>query len=308
MDKSSNHSKVSLFSIPKAFQGLTEIIQKNAIHSWTELRPSCEIFLFGNEEGTGELSVELDLKHVPKLLENRKGTPLVNDLFFRAEESVSHQILCYVNADIILPKSFLQSIHRVSERFEQFLIVGRAIDLDVTHLLDFNTDWEIDIQNQIRRQGRLRPPWGSDYFIFSKGLFPHIPTFTIGRTSWDNWLIYEALNQGVTVIDGTSAIQAVHQNHNYGQYVTWTGKRKSEEAELNRSLYMDSIGYEYWFSVKDVTHKLEKTGIHSSYWTRMRYPLWKISRTSPFYQLLTPVIKLQSRIKSSPSAQMETEE
>jgi len=232
----------------------------------------------------------------------------VNDLFLRAEESASNQILCYVNADIILPKSFLRSVQRVNERFERFLIVGRAVDLDVIRPLDINTDREIGIHNLIRGQGRLRPPWGSDYFVFSRGLWANIPAFAIGRTSWDNWLIYEAVKQGAAVIDATSVIQAVHQNHGYGQYVTWAGKRKSEEADQNRTLYMDSTGSEYWFSMKDVTHKLNETRIRSTYWTRMRYPAWKISRTPPIYQLLTPALKLQSLIKNRHSTQKETKE
>jgi hypothetical protein len=298
-------SKVSLFTIPKAFQGLTGIIQRNALRSWTELRPTCEIILFGNEKGTQELTEELELRLVPELKGNDAGTPLVNDLFLRAEEIASNQILGYVNADIIFPKSFLRPVERVSERFERFLIVGRAVDLDVTRPLEFSTDWELDIHNLICSQGRLRPPWGSDYFVFSRGLWANIPAFAIGRTSWDNWLIYEAIKQGAAVIDATSIIQAVHQNHDYGQYVTWAGKRKSEEAAQNRMLYLDSIGNEYWFSVKDVTHKLNESGIRSTYWTRMRYPIWKISRTPPIYQLMTPALKLQYLIQNRHSVQEE---
>jgi len=299
---------VSLFSIPKAFLGHTGIIQRNAILSWTELRPACEITLFGSEEGTGELSAELGLNLEPGSQGNETGTPLVNDLFLRAEESASNQILCYVNVDIILPKNFLQSIQRVSERFERFLIVGRAVDLDVIHSLDFNTDWEIGIHSLIRSQGRLRPPWGSDYFVFSRGLWANIPAFAIGRTSWDNWLIYEALKLGAAVIDATSVIQAVHQNHDYGQYVTWAGKRKSEEADHNRTLYVDSTGCKYWFSVKDVTHRLNESVIRSKFWTRIRYPAWKISRIPPLFQFLTPALRLQSLIKNRHSAKEETKE
>jgi len=36
---------LTLFTIPKAFQGHTGVIQRNAIRSWTLLRPECEIIL-----------------------------------------------------------------------------------------------------------------------------------------------------------------------------------------------------------------------------------------------------------------------
>ena len=52
---------LTMFTIPKAFRGDFDIIQKNAIRSWTLLRPECEIILFGNEEGTAEMAGELEL-------------------------------------------------------------------------------------------------------------------------------------------------------------------------------------------------------------------------------------------------------
>jgi hypothetical protein len=304
----SDTDKISIFSIPKAFQGLTGTIQRNAIESWIELRPSCEIVLFGQEVGTKELTAQLGLKHAPDLQRNDRGTPLVSDLFQQAQERASNPVLCYVNADIILPKNFLQSVERVRRRFQRFLIVGCAVDLDVTKLLDFRSDWETDIHNLIGHKGRLRSPWGSDYFVFPKGLWPNIPPFAIGRTAWDNWLMYEALSHDAAVIDATSVTQAVHQNHDYGQYRTWAGKRTSDEAEKNRKLYVDSTGAGYWFGLKDVTHRLKRSRIRSTFWGRIRYSIWKICRTSPFFELLAPALKLQSKIKRRNSQREEKEE
>ena len=75
---------LTLFTIPKNFHGQIEIIQRNAITSWTYLRPRSEIILFGDEEGTGEIAAELDLVHIAEVARNTNGTPLANDLFEKA--------------------------------------------------------------------------------------------------------------------------------------------------------------------------------------------------------------------------------
>lgn len=69
------------FSIPKPFRGHIGIIQTNAIQSWTLLRPSCEIILFGNEEGTGYIADRFRILHVPEVESNEYGTPLLNSMF-----------------------------------------------------------------------------------------------------------------------------------------------------------------------------------------------------------------------------------
>ena len=50
---------LTLFTIPKAFEGHSGVIQRNAIKSWTLLQPQCEIILMGDDEGTGEAAAEM---------------------------------------------------------------------------------------------------------------------------------------------------------------------------------------------------------------------------------------------------------
>lgn len=49
---------LTIFSIPKAFNGHIGDIQRNAINSWTRLQPECEILLLGDDEGTGKAADE----------------------------------------------------------------------------------------------------------------------------------------------------------------------------------------------------------------------------------------------------------
>jgi hypothetical protein len=63
--------------------------------------------------------------------------------------------------------------------------------------------------------GRLCGASAIDYFIFTPGLWPYIPPFAVGRFTWDNWLVGNALEQGKKVVDATRFIKCIHQNHEY---------------------------------------------------------------------------------------------
>ena len=50
---------LTLFAIPKPFRGQSDLIQRNAITSWTRIEPRPDVLLFGNEEGTAEFEAHL---------------------------------------------------------------------------------------------------------------------------------------------------------------------------------------------------------------------------------------------------------
>ncbi len=128
---------LTLFSIPKAFQGHTGIIQRNAIKSWTLMRPRPEIILFGDDEGTAEVAKSFGLRHVAQVARNEYGTPLLNDLFEQAQQAAAHDVLCYVNADVILMSDFFQAVDQVVRWKTCFLLVGQRWDIDIREPLDF---------------------------------------------------------------------------------------------------------------------------------------------------------------------------
>ncbi|MEY2588608.1 MAG: hypothetical protein QOJ67_592, partial [Acidimicrobiaceae bacterium] len=76
---------LTFLATPKAFEGLFNVIQRNAITSWTLLSPRPEIILFGDDPGTAALCEELGLRHVPDVALSDRGTPLLNDIFERGQ-------------------------------------------------------------------------------------------------------------------------------------------------------------------------------------------------------------------------------
>jgi len=203
---------MTIFTVPKQFVGHIGIIQRNAIQSWLRLRPACEIILFGDDAGTGEVAKEFGIRHIPDINRNEYGTPLLDSAFEQAEQYAGYNLMNYINSDIIIMNDFLKAVSQLS--LDKYLMIGQRWDLDITELIDYNKpDWETSLRSITFEHGHLHPPSGVDYYLFSKGLFGKIPPFAIGRTTYDNWLIFKARFLDVPVIDATKIITSIHQNH-----------------------------------------------------------------------------------------------
>src|SRR5436190_23067843 len=97
---------LTIFATLKPFRDSAALIQRNAILSWTRLKPRPEVMLIGNEAGVAEFAREHSLRHVPEMERNAYGTPLVSSIFAQAERHAEGDRLAYVNADIILLNDF----------------------------------------------------------------------------------------------------------------------------------------------------------------------------------------------------------
>lgn len=247
---------LTIFGIPKPFAGEMEIIQRNAIQSWTLLKPTPEIILFGKDQGTVELAKEFGIRHVPDVACNEHGTPLVSDLFQKSQDLAKQERLCYVNSDIILLNDFMPAVTNI--QLPGFLIVGQRWNVSIRESFDFSEGWEDRLRTMIQETGELHPPTGIDYFVFSRGLYREIPRFAIGRTSWDNWLIYRARALKIPIIDATRSVTVVHQNHGYEHHPGGSdGVWKGREAEINLEL---AGSPRHLFTLRDVTHLLTPAG------------------------------------------------
>ena len=223
---------VTLFAMPKPFAGHIDVIQRNAIRSWTLLKPRPEIILYGNEAGTGRVARELGVEHSPEVRVNASGTPLLSDFFLRASVQAKEPLLCYINADIILLRNFSETLKDIRNWREKFLASGQRWDLDVREPLNFHAaEWETSLLERAKRAGFQRPPNWVDYFVFDREYAKNLPPFAIGRTCWDNSLIWLALDSGRPVLDLSRRVEIVHQNHDYSHHKGGTaGVWEGEEA------------------------------------------------------------------------------
>jgi len=247
----------TIFSCPKPFRGHIDIIQRNAIKSWSLLRPNLEIILMGDEEGTAGVCKELGARHIPEIERNEYGTPLLNSVFLEAEKAANYDVMCYVNADIILMSNFTSAVKKVMKEMSKFLMVGRRWDLDVKEPMDFSNGWQEKLVSILSSYGKLHASTGIDFFVFPKKLYTNIPPFALGRTIWDNWLIYKIRSQRIPVVDFTPMLTIIHQNHDYA-HCNSEDAWKGEEAKQNLAL---AGGYGYTFTIINATHKLTNNGL-----------------------------------------------
>jgi hypothetical protein len=281
---------LTIFTIPKPFEGQSGIIQRNALHSWTLLRPSCEIILCGDDPGVKEASVEFGVKHLPDIAHNEFGTPLLNSAFEAVATAAQLPVLCYVNADIILLDDLLNAIRRIP--FEQFLAVGRRINVDITEQLDFEeTTWRLKLRELADRSGQVAEVTWIDYFVFTlSGELEKIPPFAVGRPEWDNWFIYNARNLHVPVVDISRVCAAIHQNHDYrhvpqGKGNSWYGP----EADQNHNLAVHSMkGSGHLCNIWDATHILGRRSLLPAVFPRYLHQRWYT--TAALHPSLRPIV------------------
>ena len=242
---------LTIFTTPKPFQGHAGIIQRNAITSWTLLRPRPEILLLGDEQGAAELSRELGLRHVAEVARNEFGTPRLDDLFAKAQNLSTYDAICYVNADIILLNDFMEAVQRIARWRDRFLMIGCRWDVDINEPWDFSQP-ETRLRALIRERGKRRGASTVDYFVFSRGLYREMPPLVIGRGRWDHWLVWKAESMGAPVVNATLSVRAVHQNHEYIHPQGERGIFFGEEAKHNWNV----AGRGNSRTIEDATHLL----------------------------------------------------
>lgn len=279
---------LTLFTIPKAFVGHIGDIQRNAIKSWTLLRPKCEVILLADDSGTSEVAEELGVKHLPQVNRNEFGTPLLDSAYRLAEQEASYQHLCYINADIVLTSSFVDAATTVMKNSDWFLMTARRWNLDVSGRMDFDDDWEAGLLNAISKRGRLGRHTEIDFWLYSKGLLSEIPPLAVGRMAFECWCLYKARAMNADLIDATDVVMSLHQNHDYSHHPDGEeGIGTSTEAQRNRALVG---GKPYFFVVEDRTHVLTDTGLKRA---RDIWWLWRSLRTS---QVLPVAIPMPARL------------
>lgn len=271
---------MTMFSIPKAFKGHIGVIQRNAITSWALLRPRPNIILFGKDEGTAEMARDLGVTYEPEIATNKFGSPLLSDMFRKAEARSSSELMCYVNADIILTSKLVGAIQQVCDRFQRFLAVSERINVNITQPLDFSGDWERVLAERCRVEGSSGGPTCIDIFVFKKGTYGVVPDFAVGRLWFDHWLIKAVREANIPVVDMSRVAPLIHQNHDYnhvpgGKEWVWNG----EEADLNFKYYG---GGRESYTLSNATHDLTLEGgvrrvILRKEWLAAKKLIWDVA-------------------------------
>ena len=216
---------LTLFSVPKPFEGDMDALQRRSVESWRALE--VQVLLLGD---VADAARELGVEHVAGLEVTERGTPRLDSAFTLADGAARFPLRCFVNADVILRQDLLTAVRAVSGEAERFLVVG-----------------------QTEEGGRRRGAAAMDWFVFSAGLFGQVPPFAIGRACFDNWLVWKARQVGI-VVDATRDVHAVHQPHGYthvdgGMAEAYYGEEAARNLEL-------AGGKSHLYTLHDASHVL----------------------------------------------------
>src|SRR3989339_95028 len=249
---------ITIFTIPKPFTDPhINIIQTNAIKSWVKL--GVDVVLVGDDDGVDERAREFGVKHIPNVLCNEFGTPLLNSALSLVRKKFNNEYLVYVNADIILLKNFLD-IFKYLNNLDQFLVVGQRYMLEIKNELEFNDDWEEEIKKDLQKNGFLNQARSAlDYFVFRNKSFKNMPAFAVGRVCWDNWMIYESRRRQIHTIEVRDIITPIHQKHDTVAGIN-DSKNRAVNPEAQNNLKLAG-GAKHIFNLDDTSHILDKDGL-----------------------------------------------
>jgi hypothetical protein len=253
---------ITIFTLPKPFNQQTDTIQRNAIRSWKRLAPDVQIILMGDEAGIEATAAELNVGHAGNIDINEHGTPLVSSAFEIAHRVTTSPVLVYCNADVILTKDFVNAVGLVQQdqSINRFLAIGRRTDLKVERAVDFDSSHDLEkLLDDCESRGVPASIVCKEYFAFTRDMYRDVPAFAVGRGNWDNWMVASAKTQNIPVVNLSSCVKAIHQEHDYSHanksrlqcYVN------GEEARENQRL----AGGRHLISGSTSTHRLEDQSV-----------------------------------------------
>lgn len=290
--------RITCFLVPKPFLGHAKLIQENALRCLAAL--GIPTLVMGDEGGAAEAAAACGVRHLPAVLRNEAGTPRVDGAFALAREVAETSHLCYLNADMLLPRDFLILVAAVLEQAPRALLTGRRWNLNVDEVLTFDAEGWGALEERCSRDGVCPGPAAMDYFIFPRDAFLSMPPFAIGRPGWDNWMVYQAKAEGRPVVDLSPMVAAVHQNHDFnhlpGGEATY---RNGAESLANRHM---AGGYFHLLNLEDATHVAAQGRVRRRWWrfSSTMVTRWALGFTTRLPWLRDRLRALKRRLQGRP--------
>jgi hypothetical protein len=219
---------------------LKRIAQINTLQALANLKPKgLYSIAFVDDPYWTKKAIDMGINRVrPILSKNKYGTPFLHQML-KVARKVKAPFHCYINGDILLGLTFIETLQMVLNKIKEKIIskrvyiIGRRYNynLKASDILPANLEDGEMKMNQFALQSDLGQPDAFDYFVFSNNAFKwaQIPRFVIGRRAYDNCLTHIAVqDKGVVTIDTTMTIRAIHQTDSFGNRANKHFKHKDD--------------------------------------------------------------------------------
>lgn len=208
---------VTIFSPMRPFVRDIGQVQKQAISSWLNIIPECEVIIIDDEDFTSRTELEgWNVKILTTVKKAESGAPLLDSMFEEVIKVAKYDIICYITADVLLPQNFCEDIlqfdKQANDKFGDYLGICCRYDQknpDVSKgSLSDNEYFELCLKNGVKRERS-----GIDLWVFRKTTIIPFPPFPIGRCLTDNWVVYYCRYHNIKVLDFSDQIKIIHQYH-----------------------------------------------------------------------------------------------
>ncbi|MDE2292700.1 MAG: hypothetical protein KGL53_11520 [Elusimicrobia bacterium] len=242
---------VTIFTTCKPLRGQARVHQRNALASWSRLRPRCRIIIFDEAEGVAEAAREFGAELVTDLPRGPGGRPLMDAVYARVREMSDSEVLCPACSDVILFDDWLESIRRVHSLGRPFLLTGRHRPARVEDDVDLSRPGAAD---RLKGLPFDTGHYGLDIAAFRRDTYVDVPPFIFMDFFWDSWTVFEGRRRGYLVVDADQCANIVHQEH---PRAAWDVSRLTPAQRYNVE---QAGGIERMFGVIDATHRLTPDG------------------------------------------------
>jgi hypothetical protein len=202
------------------------------------------------------LAREEGLELAGPLTVGEEGREVIRFLFEKTSQLAGDGLAMYLNSDILLDPSAHATAVSLENLPGPWLASARRCCLSqwVGPALAKENEWK-EFYKRARETGVWGEACAMDMFLFWGLSFEAMPPFLIGHRGWDNWMIYHARSQNISVIDVSAAMRIIHCDHDYSYAAGNRNFKQRPQDRENVNLHL--IGGEAkLFHLGHATHEL----------------------------------------------------
>lgn len=228
-------------------------IHQEVINNWSVLGDDIQPIFFYNKSEPNDwdiLALEKGWIGLSLASTNNFGTPVLKEMYMKVTNKLKSEFYGFCNGDILFDQKIKMTLkHILNNKIflrNSTMVIGQRTNIEVQDYYDYkksNLNDTKSLSHIADARGSLFMKMAEDYFfIHSPENFPwhDIKDIVIGRRGYDNYLVSEAVQHNVSVIDATKTILAVH--------LTGSDGNQASLENIDREYNIDLIGERYNYS------------------------------------------------------------
>lgn len=210
-------TSIPLLTIFTSFKNATPRFQihSNVLHNWAQFMPQIVPVLFDSKTDSELAKVALGLGWMvlPVPRKNQQGTPYLKEMYSTAKIVSESVFYGFCNGDLLFDQGLVATLKSITSLLDQLhttMIIGQRSNFYINNRELYSAT---NISRIAKKEGKLFRLDAQDYFFMAHNTYPwdRVPNVVIGRPAYDNFLVATAIAAGVSVVDATRTLLALHQ-------------------------------------------------------------------------------------------------